>query len=513
MNFTRRNFLRGVSGAAGLLAASAGLDRFSLLESAALAAPLDYTGYRALVGVFLLGGNDANNMIIPYPDAAYAKYAAHRTPDDIGIAKAELTNTVLNPTGLPPSTYALHPKMPKLTALFNTDKKLACVFNVGTLVKPTSLAQYKAGSVPLPENLFSHSDQQDAWATAIVDPTVAAGAGLNVRSGWGGRAADRLTARNAGALLPTFPIVTSYGGRPVFGVGGTQQPLTVSSTGALALSGTGSAAIDKIRQTALDEMKLVTSGVAPQDAFTTGFALALDNAATRAAALKANTLPASVSAFFAEPTAATAGNNTPVPISSTTLGQQLLGILKDIFSDAIATATGLNLKRQIFSAGLGGFDTHSGELFQHNALYGQIDDAFDAFYRALAELNGLIAGNQIAGLTQPVQVTLFTMSDFGRTFQPNSTGGSDHGWGSHHLVLGDQVVGGACYGNFPDLTLLSDSAGALSDVGEGRWLPTTSADQYGNTLAYWLGITTVAARNAVFPRIANFGTKTLAFMG
>ncbi|MFT3765194.1 MAG: DUF1501 domain-containing protein [Minicystis sp.] len=260
-------------------------------------------------------------------------------------------------------------------------------------------------------------------------------------------------------------------------------------------------------------MMTVTAGIAPQDAFTGTFALALANATTRANALKNNALPASVSAFFAAPTAATAGSASPAAISSTTLGQQLFGILKDIYADAIATATGLKLKRQIFSAGLGGFDTHSGELSTHNSLYGQIDDAFDAFYSAIAELNTLIGNGQVPGLTQPVQVTLFTMSDFGRTFEPNGTGGSDHGWGSHTMVLGDQVVGGACYGTFPDLTLVEDDPNAKSDVGEGRWLPTTSEDQYANTLAYWLGVTAAADRDLVFPKLVNFTTKKLAFMG
>lgn len=538
--FSRRSFLRGASSMIGLSALSLGADRLGLLERVASAASLNGdTAYRALVGVFLLGGNDTNDMIVPLDTAAtnakvnYDLYQAARgalaqpLPGSSYSSTSTTTNPLIalspGPNNTVTGSYGLHWRMPKLASLFNgTDTKvansraLALVFNVGTLVQPTSMATYKAivtgtdAVNRLPEQLFSHIDQQNAWASAFPDPLAIFSAATLPTSpqgtGWAGRTIDRF-----GSLNPTVPTsptalpypVLSYGGVPVFGVG-TTSPLVIPSNGALSLSGSATS-INNLRDTALSSIlgSTANQSVPMKDAFTASFQATLSYASVRAAARTGNPLPASVLAFF---------NG----LSSNSLAVQLQHILEDILASASGAGGGLAQKRQIFSAALGGFDTHSDELSAHYTLYGKVDDALYAFYAALDALNTAITNGQVAGVTQPLKVTLFTMSDFSRTLTPTSTGGSDHGWGSHMMVLGDQVKGGAYYGTFPDLRLNTSSDPTTwtygNDVGEGRWLPSISSDRYAYSLAQWLGLSTTADRDYVFPRLLNFGTKTVAFM-
>jgi uncharacterized protein (DUF1501 family) len=301
-----------------------------------------------------------------------------------------------------------------------------------------------------------------------------------------------------------FPPLVYYAGPQVFGTGETTSALSIASNGTLALSGSGSSATDAVRLAALNEIlsPQMKSNIAPEDAFTGSFASALAYAGVRTAAINGNPFNTSASNPYA-----TIAQLFP----NTTLGQQLLHITQDILAGASAASGGLGQKRQIFSAMLGGFDTHTSELSTHNSLYAQVDDALDAFYTAIEMLNTLIAEGKVPGVSQALEVTLFTMSDFGRTFLPNSSGGTDHAWGNHMLVLGSQVKGGATYGTFPDLTLQTDSTSAQNDIGEGRWLPTTSSDQYANTLALWLGIDP-SDQSYVFPRLSNFPTTSLGFM-
>jgi uncharacterized protein (DUF1501 family) len=236
-----------------------------------------------------------------------------------------------------------------------------------------------------------------------------------------------------------------------------------------------------------------TSGVDPMDAFGAGFTQALDFAGLRTTARAQNPLPASISALF----------------PNTTLGNQLRDVAADIVAGAAASSSsGLGVVRELFATAFGSFDTHSNQLATQATLLGELDDALFAFYTAIYQLNQLVAAGNLPGVTAALEVTLFTQSDFSRTFLPNSDAGSDHGWGSHMLVLGDQVIGGTTYGKFPDLTLGSTGK---NDVGEGRWLPTTSTDVYQNTVAFWLGITG-ADQPTVFPNLAGFTTRRLAFM-
>jgi uncharacterized protein (DUF1501 family) len=505
MAFSRRSFLLGASGALGLATAAAGLDKLSLLERAAYAAPTGLTGYRALVCVFLLGGNDSNNMVVPIVGtgavgaATYAKYAAVRKDAaNLNLAQASLQS--LDPTGLPLGAYGLHPSMDKLAGLFNTDKKLAIVSNVGNLVQPTSKAQFLAKSAPLSDHLFSHLDQQLAAAAGVANPTTG-----SVLTGWGGRTADLVTLNNPTSANPAgrYPELTFYGGVNQFGVGATRKPMTVPQSGSLALTSAGTGALDLVRNKALHDMQLLPTGGAIVDAYGDTFDGALSFSAQRSGAILGTPVPADIAALYF--TSAVLG---------TSIGQQLFQILKEIVAGASTSAVkgkeGLGMKRQLFSAGYGSFDTHIGQLATQASLLSQLDDALYAFHKALEEINVRIAAAQIPGIAAPIDATLFTQSDFTRTFVPNSTAGSDHGWGGHQLVLGSAVVGGAMYGTFPSLTL-----GAADDVGEGRWLPSTSTEQYANTLARWFGVTSAADQNALFPNLTKFVGKPryLPFMG
>jgi uncharacterized protein (DUF1501 family) len=505
MAFSRRSFLLGASGALGATAFAAGLDKFSLLERTAYAAPTGLTGYRALVCVFLLGGNDSNNMVVPIAGTGvintptYATYAAIRKDTaTLNLTQASLQS--LDPTGLPAGAYGLHQNMDKLAGLFNTDKKLAIVSNVGNLVQPTTKAQFLAKSAPLSDHLFSHLDQQLAAAAGVANPTTG-----SVLTGWGGRSADLVTLNNPASANPAgrYPELTFYGGVNQFGVGAQRKPMTIPQNGSLSLTSAGSGPLDIVRNNALHNMQLLPTGGAIVDAYGDTFDGALAFSAQRSAAITGTPVPTDIVALYF-----------PAAVTGTAIGQQLLQILKEIVAGASTTTVkgkeGLGMKRQLFSAGYGSFDTHIGQLGTQGSLLSQLDDALYAFHKALEEINVRVAAGQISGITAPIEATLFTQSDFTRTFAPNSTAGTDHGWGGHQLVLGSAVVGGAMYGTFPSLVI-----GAADDVGEGRWLPSTSTEQYANTLARWFGITSTADQNGLFPNLTKFVGKPryLAFMG
>jgi uncharacterized protein (DUF1501 family) len=514
---------------------AAGAQRFSLLERLALASG-PAVGYRALVGIFLTGGNDANNMVIP-TDPASGYYTTRNTAAN------------LNPFGTSPilplgtTGAGFHPNLDNLKSRFDAGK-LAVVLNVGTLVQPMTMAQYiavKLGTnttLKLPEQLFSHADQQNAWTSAIVQP-FAKYAGLpssaEMNTGWGGRLSDKLAsvANSANSANPwvtdsngntvPFPPFLQYGGPGVFGAGETIDKLSVPG-GTLTLSNSAQPAVDAARLAALTDLMSVPSPVAPVDAFTGSFKQALAFATLRNNALSGNPLPVYPTTAGALQTAYNAaltagglptGKSLSAIFPTTSLGGQLLNVLKDIVAGSAAAGNGLGQRRQIFSAAFGTFDTHGNQLVDQGALFTQMDDALNIFYGAILAINNMIAGGLLMPHnTLPIDATIFTQSDFGRTLTPNSSGGSDHGWGSHMLVLGTQVKGGV-YGSFPDFTpnLGTPSATAWkgkNDVGEGRWLPAYSADVYANTLANWLGLSqTAAERDYVFPLVKNFGAGTL----
>jgi len=445
---TRRQFLRDAGCGLGTAALLSSFDRFSRLDAAV--SPEVATDYRALVCVFLFGGNDGNNTVIPYDD--YAAYAAVRGTA-LNIPKASLLQ-VNAPSQK--AAFGLHPSLVELQALYNGGH-LAVVTNVGTLAAPVTRAQYLAGA-PAPDNLFSHADQQSQWQSSVPFTSIP-----EASTGWGGRLADATSSLNTGS----FPMVVSVAGVPLFTTGVSARPLVPGS----GLAGFSGSAVSKARYAALRSILQADGSMTLVGAANAITSNGIDDVATL------NTALAQVPPL-----------ETVFP--STSLGGQLQKI-----AQVIASRGALQINRQIFFASLGGFDTHTDELNTQQNLLTQVSQAMGAFYAAIVELG------------VATQVTSFTLSDFGRTFQPASGGGSDHAWGSHHFILGGSVKGGDFYGTFPTLAL----NGPDDATDEGRWIPSTSVDQYGATLAQWYG---VASKDlaTVFPYIGQFATNSLGFL-
>jgi len=444
MPIRRRSFIKYASlAAAGNIA---GLRPFGAMNALAQTG----SNYKALVCVFLFGGNDANNMVVPYDTKGYANYASIRGP--IALAQSSL----LGLTPLP--NFALHPSLPEVQSLFNSGAA-ALVANVGTLTQPTTRAQYLAGTT-VPTNLFSHPDQQTEWQNAAQSG--------DTPTGWAGRISDVINGTyNASASIP---MVTSVAGDTIFCNGVSTTPVSISPGnvgGASCSEGAACAA----RQTAAQSLITMSSGVSLVTA---------DNSITSNAYSYSATL-----------TAATKGV-TPLKTVFPTGG---FGAQLQQVAEIIQVRAALGVQRQIFFVGVGNFDTHSDQLALQASLLSGLSPALLAFYQATQEL----------GVAN--EVTTFTMSDFARTFQPNSNTGTDHAWGSHHIVFGGAVKGGQMYGTFPTLTL-----GGPDDSGSnGRWVPSTGISQYAATLAEWFGVP-ASQLGAVFPNIGNFTTTNLGFV-
>jgi uncharacterized protein (DUF1501 family) len=457
-DLSRRRFIGracAAVGATGMLSALAQLRMIGAL--AADAAPTDY---KALVCLFLYGGNDSNNLLVPIDATNYGLYSAARTV-------LALPQSTLLP--ISPKTYSdgrqwgLHPSLVEVQQLFGSGQ-LALMANTGTLVQPVTLAQYNAGTVALPPQLFSHANQQVQWQSSVPDQPFT--------TGWGGRLADIVNALNSN---PKISMSVSVAGQNSFQVGNNVAQFAVNPSGAVVLTGTSGSTLATARYGAQQNIL----NMQEQNLFEAAFG------GTTSAAITDSQLLNSV-------LASSPALQTVFP--TTSIASQMKMIAR-----MIGAAPQLGLTRQVFFASLGGFDLHSDQLTAHATLFSQLSQALSAFSSATAEL----------GVQD--QVTTFTASDFSRTFNTNGTSdgtaGSDHGWGSHHLVMGGAVKGGDIYGTVPLLEL-----GGPEDTGRGRWIPTSSVDEYSATLASWFGVSPTNLA-VVLPNIGRFATSNLGFMG
>lgn len=433
--------------------AAVALNPWAQMQALAQTAPAG-GGYRALVCLFLFGGNDGNNLLVP-TDARYTGY--QRARPNLALDKASLLPLKLaNASGL-----GLHPALSGLQGLVNTGQA-SVVANTGPLLVPTSKAQWDARSVPLPANLFSHSDQQAAWQSGTPE-----GAG---RNGWGGRLLERAVAE--GQANRGYAAISLSGGNLWEAGDKSLTPYRVSSSGRFGF--------DFYDPNA-------KAGGDPLSA-----AVAATLAETRAHPFEQTWLNMMGRSIEVQRVlaGALAGSSVTTPFPDTGLGRQLAMAAK-----LIAARGALGLSRQCFFTSIGGFDTHGDDQLQRqNELFTEIDGAVTAFNTAMASL----------GLSD--SVTLFTASDFGRTLASNGAG-TDHAWGNHHVIVGGAARGangGRLFGRMPDL-----APGSADDIGQGVWLPTTATDQVGTELARWFGAdaTTLAAvwpHGAAFDRVAGW---------
>jgi len=455
---SRRQFLRGsVCAAVGMTSLVA--TAFDLRRIAA-AAPLD-GDFKALVCVFLYGGNDSNNLLVPR-GADYAAYTAAR--GTLALPQASL-RPITPLSGGDGRLWGLHPNLAGLQSLFG-QQRLALVANVGPLVAPVTRNEYLAGTAALPPQLFSHSDQTMHWQTAIPDQPG--------RSGWGGRTADLLHTLNTNAQVS---MSMSLAGNNTFQIGTAVTQYQVSSEGSIGLGWyydgnewhhPPSIAIRKLMARSYGNLF--------QQGYRDVFQRALDQDRVLAGALDAAPPLATV-------------------FPDTDLGAQLRMVAR-----LISVREALGLRRQVYFCAADGYDLHdsqvgaTAQVGAHSDLLAELDGALAAFHASTVELG--VAND----------VTAFTASDFGRTYTSNGDG-SDHGWGAHHVVLGGAVAGGRFYGQVP--TLAVDGP---DDSGDGRWIPTISVDEYSATLAKWFGVSS-GNLGLVFPNLGRFDSPDLGFLG
>ncbi len=442
MNQSRREFIKHL----GFLSGAAAFSQLAALAHAP-AQTISGNDYKAIVCLFLYGGNDSGNMLVPFDATNYALYSKSR--GSLALGQSQL----LPLQGLP---YAIHPSMPEVQTMF-AQKDLAFVVNMGPLVTPLSKNQYLAGSVPLPQNLFSHPDQQSLMQTGAF----VSGAG----NGWGGSFIDALPTNYKGGVLPQ---AISYAGGTVF-INGPQ------STGFIAPSNPGASACQE--------------GAA---------CAAVQEAAAKIAACENSVVLVQQDASFI---------NT-INQENQAYAQVLSGVspLQTQFSPGVGSALQqvaqliqvrdkVGAPRQVFFVGLGSFDTHATQLDYHAQLLKNLSSGLSSWKQAAEELG--IWNN----------VVLLTLSDFNRTLMANSSGGSDHAWGGHQIVMGGPVQGGSVYGTFPTLEL-----GGPDDVDTvGRLLPTTSLTQVLAELASWFGVP-ASSIASLLPNLINFQSPSVGFI-
>lgn len=441
--FTRRQLLTGLGG-------TALLSFLGRVNAFAQAAPPDY---KALVCIFLSGGNDSHNMVVPLNTADFAAYRNARG----SLALPDSNGSLVNVQNTDGKAYGLNPGLLALQPLWNQGA-LAILANAGMLVQPVTRAQFLQNAVPVPTNLFSHSDQVQQMQSGI--PSTSGG------TGWGGRAVDVMQSYNTAT---SFPSSLSVAGPSLFCKGSVVQGASIVP--GLGLDAYG---MNIWPQTAADARKV---GLQQILQFNSGLELIQ----------VANNVRQDATDMNAMLSGAGAAVGTSFP--GTSIGNQLKQVAQII---KLRTTTGMS--RQVFFCTIDGFDTHSGQSWAQYDLLRQLAEGLSAFYNATTEL----------GVAD--RVTSFTLSDFGRTLEVSGSG-TDHGWGGHHLILGGAVQGGRIHGTFPTLAL-----GGPDDANtRGVLIPTTSIDQYGATLAAWLGVP-AAQLSTVFPNLTKFAAPTLGFM-
>ncbi len=448
----RRNFLKN----AALLSLSSS-SMFSVLSGLnrvqAQTGSLD--DYKALVCIFLFGGNDAFNMLIPHSQSEYDTYRATRL--DLAVERQALLQ--IAPVNSVPADYGLHPNMPELQALFE-DRKLSFIGNVGALVEPTSKLQYSNNSVLLPPQLFSHNDQQNfVMSLQSTKP----------QQGWASRMADMLMDVNGDADLSMNITLT---GANTWQSGGMVNPYSLNSSGVETLWGFNPDTTDEFELARLETFNALL-------AQNQSHLFAREHARVQTRAI---TLGGQVSTAL----------QSVSPITTEFNSESRLANNLRMVAQLLGARSSLNMNRQIFFVGIGDYDTHGDQARRHPLLMTELSQSLNSFYSALVEL----------GLSD--KVTTFTASDFGRTLTSNGDG-TDHGWGGHQIILGDHIDGGKIFGTMPDLAIGSDD-----DIGEGRIIPTTSMDQYAATLARWYGLSP-SEINETFPNLANFSSSDLSF--
>jgi len=412
--------------------------------------------YRALVCVFLYGGNDAFNMLVPRSASDYNVYADARR--NLATAREDLL--ALNPANSLPADYGLHPELTELKTLFDAGK-LTLIGNVGTLIEPTLQSDFVNNRVELPPQLFSHNDQQNFVMSLQA---------TQERQGWASRIADLMMDANAN---PDLSMNITLSGSNTLQAGGISAPYALGPEGVndyWSLQPGNPDAWSVNRNRAYDALlsQSQTHLFASEFARTQRRSIDLGVSLRRAL------------------------NQTPAPQTTFQSGSRLAGMLRMI-AHLISARETLGMRRQIFFVGIGDYDTHGDQVNRYPALMRELNHALSSFYQATVEL----------GVSE--QVTTFTASDFGRTLTSNGDG-TDHGWGSHQMVMGDSVMGNRIFGTMPELAI-----GSNDDIGEGRIIPTTSIDQYAATLARWYGLSPSQVAET-FPSLANFNSADLGFM-
>jgi uncharacterized protein (DUF1501 family) len=446
-----------------------------LNSMAAMAQSSGSTDYKALVCVFLQGGNDGHGTVIATDPDSYASFAAARSgAPGLAYPLTEILPVTLK-TPQTGRTFGLNPALVGVQNLFNAGRA-AIVANTGTLVAPATKAQVQANSVPLPDSLFSHFDQTAAWQA------IASNLGSSEHVGWGGSVADVIESMNMNSnsmftCISTAGIALFLSGQTSFQINCTPEgPIPI---GGLANSPFGNSAATNALSSILSADE--------QNLFAKEYEVVVQRSIEAQATLSTSMLPAGAGGV----------PNAPQFVDPMTnkLTDNPFGASMQTVARIIGGRAGLGVTRQIFYVQLGSFDTHDQQATQHARLLTQLGAALEYF-------DGLMTSMGIGN-----QVTTFTASDFGRTLTSNSDG-TDHGWGSHHFVVGGAVQGQDMYGQYPII-----GANQANDLGAGRLIPTTAVDQYAGTLARWFGLSDGQVRQ-VFPNFGNFGSNPyLGFLG